>query len=45
MFLAFEIDSEKRNFHMFRPRIFEKFQKEIQNFSVGSLPEKMKILK
>ena len=39
MFLAFEIDSEKRNFHMFRPRIFEKLKKEIQKFRVGYLPE------
>ena len=32
-------------FFIFFPRIFEKSQKEIQNFRVGYQPEKMKIVK
>ena len=38
------MDPEKPNLNIFRPRIFDKLKKEIQNFTVGYLPLKMDIL-
>ena len=45
IFLSSQNGPRKRNFNIFCPRIFDKLQKEIQNFTVGYLPLKMKILK
>jgi len=44
MFLSSQNGPRKRNFNIFCPRIFDKLQKEIQNFTVGYLPLKMEIL-
>ena len=38
------MDPEKRNVNIFCPRIFDKLQKENQNFTVGYLPLEMEIL-
>ena len=45
MFLSVKNWPKKRIFEISHPRIFKKSIKEIPNFKVGYLPEKMKILK
>ena len=45
MLLSVKNWPKKRIFEISRPRIFKKSIKEIPNFKVGYLPEKMKILK